>query len=55
MDKITRCSLIIVRAKKINGVFRMGMAKPCKGCQKAIEVFQIRRVFYSTEEGMRRL
>lgn len=28
-----------------------GLSKPCKGCQKAIEHFNIKQVIYTTDEG----
>jgi tRNA(Arg) A34 adenosine deaminase TadA len=44
---LEQCTLYIARTKK-NG--DEGISKPCKGCNKAIEAFGIRRVVYTTEK-----
>lgn len=47
VEELSQCILIIVRTKKDGS---LGMAKPCKGCTRAIETFGIKQVIYSTEE-----
>lgn len=52
-EQLRRCDLYIVRVKREDGnpVWQPGLAKPCKGCQHAIETFDIRRVYYTTDAG----
>jgi tRNA(Arg) A34 adenosine deaminase TadA len=60
-DKLHAEILAIIRAKdiKIHGISverygkngQMLLAKPCSICQKAIEVYGIKNVSYTTEEG----
>lgn len=54
VEQLSRCDLYIVRSKtvykgknKFDQIF--GMAKPCSGCQKCIQSFGLRKVFYSTD------
>jgi tRNA(Arg) A34 adenosine deaminase TadA len=54
-DEISSCALYVARTKLIrirHGVFRTswGLAKPCKGCVKAIRHFNIADVYYTTDE-----
>lgn len=46
-DKLKKCELHIVRRKLQNGVFVEGTAKPCVGCQRAIETYGINKVYYT--------
>ena len=50
-DKIID-SLVVTRYD-CNGNFKI--AKPCKTCQAAIKAYNIPNVYYSTEEGMKKL
>lgn len=43
------CSLYVVRRKHKDGIMCDAMAKPCLGCQKAIESFGICNVFYTKD------
>jgi len=48
--ELKRSMLISVRIKYDNRLNpRLGMPKPCEGCQKAIAEFGIRHVYYTTE------
>jgi deoxycytidylate deaminase len=48
--ELKRSMLISVRIKYDNRLNpRLGMSKPCEGCQKAIAEFGIRHVYYTTE------
>lgn len=50
---LKKATLYIVRAKKKKNNdkgYVFGLAKPCEGCQRAIEAFGIKRVIYSIEE-----
>jgi len=42
------CSIYVYRELR-NGT--PGMSRPCAGCMRALKDFQIKRIFYSTEEG----
>jgi tRNA(Arg) A34 adenosine deaminase TadA len=43
-----KCSLYVIR---INNIGQLRYSKPCQGCMRAIKVFNIKRVVYSTNEG----
>jgi deoxycytidylate deaminase len=51
VDDLSRCELYIVRAKrnKTNRKWITGMSKPCSGCQKCIDLFDLKGVYYSQE------
>ena len=51
IDDISKCELYIVRAKrdKANRKWISGMSKPCSGCQKCIDLFDLKSVYYSKE------
>ena len=52
-DQLAQCDLYVVRVKR-PGIHSKdwiyGLAKPCKGCTKAIAGFGIRNVYYSENE-----
>lgn len=43
--------LYVCRVKNIDGKYVRGLACPCEGCMKAIIEFDIRRVYFTTDEG----
>jgi deoxycytidylate deaminase len=47
------CDLYVLRMKKDgpNHSYRYGLAKPCSGCQRCIAEFDIKNVYYTTDEG----
>lgn len=49
LDELSRSTLYITRRKQKDGLPVWGMAKPCKGCSKCIEDFNIQNVIYTTE------
>lgn len=51
-DIISKSTLFVLRIKCGDdmGIIR-AMAKPCLGCQRALSVFNIRKVYYTTDEG----
>lgn len=52
-EDLAKSSLYVLRVKRpfeTSKDWVMGMARPCKGCQKCIMDFQIPRVVYSTNE-----
>jgi len=54
VEEIRNSNLYIVRVKKISThdhSFTWGMAKPCAGCQLAIDEFDIKNVVYSTDQN----
>ena len=50
-DDLSKCDLYIVRAKrnKENKKWLTGLSKPCSGCQKCIDLFDLNSVYYSKE------
>lgn len=51
-DKLAKCDLYVVRVRNSTKKSHCyGLAKPCEGCQRAIETFGLARVFYSTYDG----
>ena len=51
VDDLSKCELYIVRAKrdKSNRKWITGLSKPCIGCQKCIDLFDLKNVYYSYE------
>ncbi len=51
VDDLSKCDLYIVRAKrnKENKKWLTGLSKPCSGCQKCIDLFDLNSVYYSKE------
>ncbi len=47
IDFFKESTIYVVRQKVINGQWVDGLAKPCAGCQRAIESFGLREVIYS--------
>lgn len=48
VEQLSQSSLYIMRIKKgTSQHWQWGLAKPCKGCQKAIAEFDIKHVFYT--------
>lgn len=52
-EQLTKCDMYIVRVKRsqTNKRWVFGLAKPCKGCQRAIETFDVKNIFYTTDEN----
>ena len=53
VEQLAKCDLYVVRVKRPNyksKSYIYGLAKPCKGCTKAIASFGIRNVYYSENE-----
>lgn len=53
-DTLSKATLYIARVKydgwlKDNFIF--GLAKPCSGCLRAISVYGLRKVYYTTDDG----
>ena len=51
VEDLSKCELYIVRAKRnsTNRKWITGMSKPCIGCQKCIDLFDLKNVYYSYE------
>lgn len=51
VDDLSKCELYIVRAKRNNENknWVTGLSKPCTGCQKCIDLFTLKSVYYSQE------
>lgn len=53
-DLLQKCTMYVLRIKRPDcnpKAFVRAMAKPCCGCQHAIEQFGIKKVYYTTDEG----
>lgn len=54
VDELAGCDLYVCRVKRPrprSSEWVWGLAKPCKGCSRAIAEFDIRSVVYTTDEG----
>jgi len=50
VDDLSKCDLYVVRAKRRNSTSKnwiTGLAKPCIGCQKCIDAFELKNIYYS--------
>lgn len=49
--QLSKCDLYIVRVKRDKSLkhYVHGLAKPCDGCRRAIEAFELRNVFYTQD------
>ena len=52
VDDLLKCELYIVRAKRDrdNKKWITGLSKPCSGCQKCIDSFGLKDIYYSKEK-----
>lgn len=51
---ISKSTMYVLRLKRPHentDEFVRGMAMPCKGCQRALTVFNIKKVYFTTDEG----
>lgn len=52
LEQLADCTLYICRVKQTPSLkWVWGMAKPCQGCQRAIATFNIRKVYFTTNNG----
>ena len=58
VDFLSKCTMYVLRIK-YSGEDRKtmvrGMAKPCSGCERGINTFGIKKVYYTTDEGYNEL
>lgn len=52
VEDLEYCHLYVCRMRKINGIYVYGISKPCDGCMKAIVEFGIKKVYFTTDEGV---
>lgn len=53
LDQLSKCDLYIVRVKRPDANstgWVHGLAKPCKGCTRAIANFDLKKVYYTTDD-----
>jgi len=50
-NTVKNSTLYVVRSRKIAGKHVFGEAKPCRGCESCIKWFDMKRVYYSTDEN----
>lgn len=50
-DDLKKSTIFVARAKTVNGKDVYGNAKPCKGCQMCIDWFELKNVYFTTDEG----
>jgi tRNA(Arg) A34 adenosine deaminase TadA len=58
VDFLSKCTMYVLRLKRPetdHKKFVHGMAKPCCGCELAIDQFGIKNVYYTTDEGFETL
>jgi deoxycytidylate deaminase len=49
-EELSQCTMYVARVKRPDdnpNVFVEGLAKPCEGCQHALEQFGIKKVYYT--------
>jgi tRNA(Arg) A34 adenosine deaminase TadA len=54
VEELSKCSMYVLRVKRPDKKphnWTTGIAMPCEGCMKAIAQFDIKRVYYTIEEG----
>lgn len=54
VDYLPKCTMYVLRVKhpdNSNKKFVRGLAKPCSGCNMAIDTFGIKKVYFTTNEG----
>lgn len=53
MEDLKKSSMYIIRVKKQSNTDKVifGLAKPCVGCQRSLAAYNIKNVYYSTDEG----
>lgn len=54
VDFLAKCTMYILRVKRPDHDHKQyvhGLSKPCCGCQHAIESFNIKNVYFTTDEG----
>ncbi len=49
VDFLKRCTMYVLRIKKSGKYFVHGLAKPCKGCQLALDTFGISKIIYTED------
>lgn len=52
LNALSACDLYVERIKADGS---LGLAKPCECCQRALEAFRFKAVYYTTEKGWERL
>ena len=58
VDFLSKCTMYVLRLKRPendHNKFVHGMAKPCCGCELAVDQFGIKKVYYTTDEGFETL
>ena len=57
VDDLSKATLFVVRMKKFtpHGELETAMSKPCDGCERCIADFGIKKVVYTTDEGVAEL
>lgn len=50
INQMKKASIYVARSKGKDNAY--GLAKPCNGCAKCIAAFEIKRIIYTTDEGI---
>lgn len=54
-DDLAKCKMVVARVKKgEHGEMVPALAKPCRGCDRALVQFEVGEVWFSTEDGFER-
>ena len=54
VDDFSKCDIYITRVKKekpFSNKFIWGLSKPCRGCERAIAEFGLKRTIYTCDNG----
>jgi len=55
IDTLKKCTMVVGRVKKDKGELVSALARPCKGCYRAIVAFELGQCWFSTDDGFDRL
>lgn len=47
LQELEKSDILVVRVKKEGHDYKTCLAKPCEGCMRAIETFNLRQIFYT--------
>lgn len=51
VNTLSKCKLLVCRASMKNNKLQWAMAKPCRGCERAIITFGIKKVYFTVDES----
>lgn len=54
VDTLKKCKIVVARVKKFEGELVSALARPCKGCYRALVAFDVAQCWFSTDDGFER-